>query len=76
MVYSIMQVLAAERPTIGKVSRKASPGGKVWYPTGLLPYVQAIYKGHGHLDRWLVEARFSCDPGPRWKVDSDAWRIR
>ena len=33
MVYSIMQVLAAEGSTIGEVPRKASPGGKVWHPT-------------------------------------------
>ena len=42
MVYSIMQVLAAEGSTIGEVPRKASPGGKVWHPTGLLPSVQAM----------------------------------
>ena len=55
MVYSIMPVLAAEGSTIGEVSRKASPGGKVWHPIGLLPSVQAIYDGHSHLDRWSVE---------------------
>ena len=36
MVYSIMQVLAAEGSTIEEVHRKASPGGKVWHHTGLL----------------------------------------
>ena len=40
---------------IGEVPRKASPGGKVWHPTGLLPSVQAMYDGHSHLDRWSVE---------------------
>ena len=35
MIYSIMQVLAAEGSTIGEVPRKASPGGKLWHPTGL-----------------------------------------
>ena len=45
-----MQVLKAEGSTIGAVSRKASPGGKVWHPTGLLPS-----DGHSHLDRWSVE---------------------
>ena len=55
MVYSIMQVLAAEGSTIGEVLRKASPGGNVWHPTGLLPSVQAMYDGHSHLDRWSVE---------------------
>ena len=55
MVYSIMQVLAAEGSTIGEFLRKASPGGKVWHPTGLLPSVQAMYDGHSHLDRWSVE---------------------
>ena len=55
MVYSIMQVLAAEGSTIGEVPRKASPGGKVWHPKGLLPSVQAMYDGHSHLDRWSVE---------------------
>ena len=55
MVYSIMQVLAAEESTIEEVSRKASPGGKVWHPTGLIPSVQALYDGHSHLDRWSVE---------------------
>ena len=55
MVYSIMQVLAAEGSTIGEVPRKASPGGKVWHPPGLLPSVQAMYDGHSHLDRWSVE---------------------
>ena len=55
MVYSIMQVLAAEGSTIGEVSRKASPGGKVWNHTGLLPYGQAMYDGHSHLDRLSVE---------------------
>ena len=54
MVYSIMQVLAAEGSTIGDVSRKAYYVGKVWHPTGLLPSVQAIYDGHSHLDRWSV----------------------
>ena len=39
MIYSIMQVLAAEGSTIGEVPHKASPGGKVWHPTGLLPSV-------------------------------------
>ena len=39
MVYSIMQVLAAEVSTIGEVPRKASPGGKVWHPSGLLPSI-------------------------------------
>ena len=43
MLYSIMQVLAAEGSTIGEVPRKASPGGKFWHPTGLLPSVQAMY---------------------------------
>ena len=37
MVYSIMQVLAAEGSMIGEVSRKASPGGKFCHPTGLRP---------------------------------------
>ena len=55
MVYSIIQVLAAEGSMIGGVPRKASPGGKVWPPTGLLPSVQAMYDGHSHLDRWSVE---------------------
>ena len=55
MVYSIMQVLEAEGSTIGEVSRKVSPGGKVWHPTGLLPSVQAIHDGHSHLERWSVE---------------------
>ena len=55
MVYSIMQVLAAEGSTIGAVPRKASPGGKVWHPSGLLPSVQAMYDGPSHLDRWSVE---------------------
>ena len=55
MVYSIMQVLAAEGLTIGEVSRKTSPGGKVWYPIGLFPSVKAIYGGHGQLDGWSVE---------------------
>ena len=55
MVYSIVQVLAAEGSTIGEVSRKVSPGGKVWHHTGLLLSVQAIYNGHSHLDRWSVE---------------------
>ena len=55
MVYSIMQVLAAEGSTMGVVPRKASHGGKVWHPTGLLPSVQAMYDGHSHLDRWSVE---------------------
>ena len=41
----IIQVLAAEGWTIEGVPRKASPGGKVWYPTDLLPSVQAIYDG-------------------------------
>ena len=53
MVYSIMQVMAAEGSTIGEVSRKASPGGKVCHPTGLLPSVQAIYDEHSHLDRCM-----------------------
>ena len=48
-------MLAAEGSTIGDISRKASPGGKVWHPAGLLPSVQAIYDGHSHLDRWSVE---------------------
>ena len=55
MVYSIMQVLAAEGSTIGEVSRKASTGCKVWHPTGLFPSVHAILDGHSHLDRWSVE---------------------
>ena len=55
MVYSIMQVLAAEGLTVGDISRKASPGAKLWHPTCLLPSVQAIYDGHSHLDRWSVE---------------------
>ena len=55
MVYSIMQVLAAEGSTIGEVPCKASPGGKIWHPSGLLPSVQAMYDGHSHLDRWSVE---------------------
>ena len=55
MVYSIMQVLAAEGSTIGEVPRKASPGGKVWHHTGLLPSAHAMYDGHSHLDRWSVE---------------------
>ena len=55
MVYSIMQVLAAEGLPIGEVPRKTSPGGKVWHPTILLPSVQAMYDGHSHLDRWSVE---------------------
>ena len=55
MVYSIMQVLAAEGSTIGEVPRKAAPGGKIWHPSGLLPSVQAMYDGHSHLDRWSVE---------------------
>ena len=50
-----MQVLAEEGPTIEEARRKASPGGKVWYPTCLLPSVQAIYDRHSHLDRWSVE---------------------
>ena len=48
-------MLAAEGLMIGVVSRKTSPGGKVWHPTGLLPSVQAMYDGHSHLDRWSVE---------------------
>ena len=55
IVYSILQVLAAEGSTIGEVSRNASPGGKVWHSTGLIPSVQAIYDGHSHMDRWSVE---------------------
>ena len=55
MVYSIMQVLAAEGSTIGEVPRKPAPGGKVWHPSSLLPSVQAMYDGHSHLDRWSVE---------------------
>ena len=55
MVYSIMQVLEAEGSTIGEVPRKASPGGKIWHPSGLLSSVQAMYDGHSHLDRWSVE---------------------
>ena len=55
MVYSIIQVLAAGGSTIEEVCRKASPGGKVWHPTCLLPSVQAIYDGHSHLDCWSVE---------------------
>ena len=55
MVYSIMQVLAADASTIENNPRMESLGGKVWHPTGLLPYVQAIYDGHSHLDRWSVE---------------------
>ena len=55
MVYSIMQVLAAEGLTIREVFRKASPEGKVWHPTGLLSSVQAVYDGHNQLDRWSVE---------------------
>ena len=39
MVYSIMQVLAEEGSTIEEVPRKASSGGRVWHPTGLLPSV-------------------------------------
>ena len=55
MVYAIMQVLAAEGSMIGEVPHKASPGCKVWHPTGLLPSVQAMYDGHSHMDRWSVE---------------------
>ena len=55
MVYSFMQVLAAEGSTIEEVSRKATPGSMVWHPTGVLPSVQAIYDRHSHLDRWSVE---------------------
>ena len=55
MVYSIMQVLVTEGSTIGEVSRKVSPGGKVWHPTGLLPSVQAMYDRHSHLECWSVE---------------------
>ena len=55
MVYSIMQVLAAEGSTIGEVPRKASPGGKIGHPSGLFPSVHAMYDGHSHLDRWSVE---------------------
>ena len=55
MVYSIMQVLAAEGSTIGEVPRKAAPGGKVWHLSGLLPSVQTMYDGYSHLDRWSVE---------------------
>ena len=55
MVYSSMQVLAAEGSTIEEVRRKASPGVKVWHPTDLIPSIQAIYDGHSHLDRWSVE---------------------
>ena len=54
MVYSLMHVLAAEGSTIENIPRKASPGGRVWHPTCLLPFVQ-IYDGHSHLDRWSVE---------------------
>ena len=50
-----MQVLAGEGSTIGEVSRKPSPGGKVWHPTGPLPSPQGIYDGYSHLDRWSVE---------------------
>ena len=35
MVYSIMQVLAAERSMIGEVPRKAALGGRVWHPSDL-----------------------------------------
>ena len=57
MVYSIMQVLAAEGSTINEVRRKASPGGmrQLWHPTCVLPSVHAIHNGHSHLDRWSVE---------------------
>ena len=55
MVYSIMQVLAAEGSTIEEVYRSASPGGKVWHPTCILPSDHAIYDVHSHLDRWSVE---------------------
>ena len=55
MVYSIIQVLAAEGSTIGEVSRKAAPDGKVWHPSSLLLSVQAMYDGHSHPDRWSVE---------------------
>ena len=55
MVYSIMQVLAAEGSTIEVGSRKASPGGKIWHPTCLLPTVQAIYDGYRHLARSSVK---------------------
>ena len=51
----IMQVLAAEGSTIGEVPCKASPGGQVWHPSGLLPSVQAMYDGHSHPDRLSVE---------------------
>ena len=51
MVYSIMQVISAEGSTIEEVPRKASPEGRVWHPTGLLPSVQAIYDEHCHQDR-------------------------
>ena len=60
MVYSIMQVLAAEGSTIEEVCRK------VWHPTGLLPSVQAIYDGHSHLDRCLVEVGKE-SPGSIWQ---------
>ena len=63
MVYSIMQVLAAEGSTIEEVSHKASPGGIVWHPTGLLPYVPVIYDVHSPLDRWWVEVGKRERPG-------------
>ena len=55
MIYSIMQVLAAEGSTIGEVPRKASHGGNVWHPTGLRPSAKAMHDGHSHLDRLSVE---------------------
>ena len=51
MVYSIMQVLAAEGSTIGEIPCKTSPGSRVWHPTGILLSFQAMYD----LDRWSVE---------------------
>ena len=55
MVYSILQVLAADGFMIEEVPRKAYPGGNVWHPTCLIPSAQAIYDGHSHLDCWSVE---------------------
>ena len=66
MVYSIMQVLAAEESTIEEVPRKVSLGDMVWHPTGLLPCVHAIYDGHSHLDRWSVEVGMR-RPGSVWQ---------
>ena len=65
---------------IGEVYRKASPGGKVWHPTGLLPSVQAIYNGHSHLTAGqlksererpgsihnLMQSRMSCVISKDW----------